>query len=477
MYHSFFGFKENPFNLTPDPRYFFLSPYHKEALDHLLCGINKRKGFIVIIGGIGTGKTTLSRTLLNHLDKSTRSALIFNTFVSDRDLLKTIDEEFGIEMDPPAKTKKDYIDALNRFLLENFRRGGNAVLILDEAQNLSKTALEQVQMLSNLETEREKLIQIVLVGQSELEDHLSAQSLKPLNVRVMDRFTLKHLDYKDIRGYALHRLMVAGGSGRLRFTGGAFKEIYCHSQGNPRRINAFCDRALLIAYVKERYDISKGIIKQAIQEIHGKRKAATRLRCWPWRRLAFFPLLLLLLIIISILVVRNLKQSISKENSVSVITKKIKNLPSEILQPEKVTISISPHEMRKIEYTEVNDLRPVTPVFNNSSFQEREPAAENAPDGDEELSFKRMLFSVQVGAFLAKGNAEKLVGVLKTKGYDPYILETPDNKNKKWYSVRIKDCAELNEAKNIAADYRDRERKPAFVTFIDSLDPVISSQT
>ena len=150
MYNSFFGFKENPFNLTPDPKYFFLSPYHKEALNHSLHGISKRKGFIVIVGGIGTGKTTLCRTLLNHLDKSTKSALIFNTSISDEELLETINKEFGIEMDHPAKTKKDYIDDLNRFLLEDFRQGGNAVLILDEAQNLSETALEQVQKLSDL---------------------------------------------------------------------------------------------------------------------------------------------------------------------------------------------------------------------------------------------------------------------------------------------------------------------------------------
>ncbi|MDB4444034.1 AAA family ATPase [bacterium] len=475
MYSSFFGFKENPFNLTPDPRYFFLSPYHKEALNHSLNGINKRKGFIVIIGGVGTGKTTLCRTLLNHLDKSTKSALIFNTFISDKELLKTVNEEFGIEMDHPAKTKKDYIVALNRFLLENFRQGGNAVLILDEAQNLSEAALEQVQMLSDLETEREKLIQIVLVGQSELKDLLVAQSLRQLNERVMVRYNLKPLDSKDIRGYVQHRLMVAGGSGNLKFTGGAFKQIYRHSQGNPRRINAFSDRALLIAYVKENYEISKGIIKKAIQEIYGNTKSETRVWYWPCRRLGFFPLLLLLLIIISSLVGRNLKQYISKENSVSVITKKIKTLPLEILQPEKVSISISPLEKRKIEHIKVNDLRPVKPVFNNSAFQDGEPTAENAPDGDENLSLKRMLFSVQVGAFLAKRNAEKLVDDLKRKRYEPYILETPDHKNKIWYSVRIKDCAELNEAHHIAADYRDKERKPAFVTMFDSLDPVTSS--
>ena len=148
MYTSFFGFKEKPFNLTPDARYLFLSPHHKEALDHLLYGINERKGFIAITGGVGTGKTTLCRTLLSHLDTSTKSALIFNSFISDNELLKTVLQEFGIEMDPESESKKDNIDTLNQFLLDNFSRGGNAVLLIDEAQNLSHTVLEQIRTVS-----------------------------------------------------------------------------------------------------------------------------------------------------------------------------------------------------------------------------------------------------------------------------------------------------------------------------------------
>jgi len=182
MYTSFFGFKENPFSLTPDPRYLFLSRYHKEALDHLLYGISERKGFIAITGGIGTGKTTLCRAFLTHLDASTKSALIFNSFISDSELLKTINQEFGIHMTPGAESKKDHIDALNGFLLENFSQGGNAVLLIDEAQNLSHSVLEHIRMLSNLETEKEKLLQIVLVGQPELKDVLLSPSLKQMSV-------------------------------------------------------------------------------------------------------------------------------------------------------------------------------------------------------------------------------------------------------------------------------------------------------
>ncbi len=299
MYTSFFGFKENPFSLTPDPRYLFLSRYHKEALDHLLYGINERKGFIAITGGIGTGKTTLCRALLSHLDASTKSALILNAFISDMELLKTINQEYGIEVDSGAEGKKDYIDKLNRFLLQNFSQGGNAVLLIDEAQNLSHTVLEQIRMLSNLETEREKLIQIVLVGQSELKELLAAATLRQLNERIMVRYDLKPLDPKDVQRYVEHRLVVAGGRGNLRFTEGVFKKLYSYSQGNPRRINAVCDRALLIAYVKEKHTLSKSMVGKAIEELYGELKPEPNVSDWSRKKFASSTLLLLLLMIVA----------------------------------------------------------------------------------------------------------------------------------------------------------------------------------
>jgi general secretion pathway protein A len=269
MYTAFFGFKENPFKLTPDPRYLYLSRYHREALDHLLYGINERRGFIAITGGIGTGKTTLCRALLEHLDPNTRSALIFSSLISDTEILETINQEFGVRMDPGATSKKAYIDALNRFLLDNFSKGGNALLLIDEAQNLSHTVLEQIRMLSNLETERDKLIQIVLVGQSELKGVLSAPSLRQLNERITVRYDLKPVDAADLRGYVTHRLAVAGGSGTIHFTKGAFRGVYGYSRGNPRRINAVCDRALLIAYARERRTVTGQMVRKAIQDLSG----------------------------------------------------------------------------------------------------------------------------------------------------------------------------------------------------------------
>jgi len=342
MYTSYFGFKESPFNLTPDPRYLFLSPHHREALDHLLYGINERKGFIAITGGIGTGKTTLCRALLDQLDKSTKSALIFNSFITEKELLEIINQEFDIHLDPGVQTKKEYIDRLNQFLLKTFSGGGNAVLLIDEAQNLSHTVLEQIRMLSNLETEKEKLIQIVLVGQSELKELLASSSLRQLNERIMVRYELRPLANMDIQGYVEHRLVVAGGRGDLRFTKGAFKAIYRYSQGNPRRINAVCDRALLIAYARETYTISKGMVGSAIEEIRGNIEAEHGIKGWPWKKAASSIALLLLLIMVAGFAGWSFREHIlgffSDKQKMAVVT--TKDTQSKALKPKKPAATI-----------------------------------------------------------------------------------------------------------------------------------------
>jgi general secretion pathway protein A len=267
MYAAYFGLKENPFSLSPEPRYLFLSEQHRDALNYLIYGIKEKKGFVLISGGIGTGKTTICRSLINSLDDSVETALIFNTTISDLDLLETILGEYGITIKGELKTKKNYIDALNDFLLRNFAAGKTAVLLIDEAQNLSHGVLEQIRMISNLETETEKLIQIILIGQPELNNTLMLPALRQLNERITVRYDLKPLSLREVREYIQHRLIIAHGPGSLKFTRGAFNLIYTFSEGIPRRINALCDRSLLIAYTKNVSKINRQIVKLAVHDI------------------------------------------------------------------------------------------------------------------------------------------------------------------------------------------------------------------
>lgn len=267
MYAAYFGLKENPFNLSPEPRYLFLSEQHRDALNCLIYGIKEKKGFVLISGGIGLGKTTICRSLLGSLDDSVETALIFNTAISDIDLLETVLREYGITIKSEFRTKKNYINVLNDFLLKNFAAGKTAVLLVDEAQNLSHGVLEQIRMLSNLETETEKLIQIILIGQPELVSTLMLPALRQLNERITVRYDLKPLSRLEVLEYIQHRLIVAQGPGSLKFTKGAFNLIYKFSEGIPRRINALCDRALLIAYTKNTGKIDRKIVKLAVHDI------------------------------------------------------------------------------------------------------------------------------------------------------------------------------------------------------------------
>ncbi|MHB9096522.1 MAG: ExeA family protein [Syntrophales bacterium] len=266
MYEAYFGLQENPFTLSPDPRYLYLSAQHREALNCLIYGIGEKKGFMVVTGGIGTGKTTLCRALLAGLDGTTASALIFNPALSDIELLKTINQEFGIRM-VGRGTKKRYLDGLNAFLMRNFAAGKNAVLLIDEAQNLSHSVLEQIRMLSNLETVREKLIQIVLLGQPELRRLLGLPSLRQLNERITVRYDLKPLVREDVRRYIEHRLATAGAETSGVFTVGSYALISRLSRGIPRRINAICDRALLIAYGRDLRIVDRRLVRAAVRDI------------------------------------------------------------------------------------------------------------------------------------------------------------------------------------------------------------------
>jgi general secretion pathway protein A len=269
MYKDYFNLKENPFNITADPDFYFSSTKHNEAFGHLLYGINQRKGIIVISGEIGTGKTTLCRTLLTQLDEEIKTALILNPSFSDTQLLKLIIKDLGIET--KARNRFDLVDALNNFLLKETSLGNNVVVIIDEAQNLKPKQLEQIRLLSNLETEKEKLLQIVLVGQPELLEKLKLPELRQLNQRVSVRYSIPPLQQPELQSYIDHRINLAytgnGSNNKPLFTDEAVKAIFEHSQGTPRMINILCDRALLAGFAQEMKSINEQIIHQCAKEV------------------------------------------------------------------------------------------------------------------------------------------------------------------------------------------------------------------
>jgi general secretion pathway protein A len=267
MFEKYFGLTENPFNLTPDPKYLYFSEVHKEALSHLKYGIDEKKGFILITGEVGAGKTTLCRVLLTTLPDTIKTALILNPTLSDIELLQTINQEFGINS--VSLSKKALLDELYGFLLDARTNNKNAVLIIDECQNLSTDVLEQIRMLSNLETEKEKLLQIVLIGQPELKSMLATPSLKQINDRITVRYHMGLLSKPDTREYIRHRLIISGSHGDIKFSRAALNRIFKFSSGLPRRINSACERSLLIAFTKGTNIITGSIARQAIREITG----------------------------------------------------------------------------------------------------------------------------------------------------------------------------------------------------------------
>lgn len=255
MHEEYYGFTEKPFSLTPDPKYLYKSESHANAFDLLQYAIRRREGFVVITGDIGTGKTTLCRAILDQLDRKTFTALVLNPFITEEDLLRLILQDFGVVSREEVKrgrlfgvSKQELIDTLNDFVLSLLPLRAGALLIIDEAQNLPPQVLEQIRILSNLETDKEKLLQIVLVGQSNLKDVLRSPGLRQLDQRVSIRYELKPLTREETSAYIAHRLTIAGGNAVVSFTPKALELVHRYSGGIPRLINVLCDRALLGGY-------------------------------------------------------------------------------------------------------------------------------------------------------------------------------------------------------------------------------------
>jgi general secretion pathway protein A len=272
MYETYFGFREQPFSLTPDPRFLWLSETHREGLAALTYGITRRKGFLLLTGEVGTGKTTLLRAALGQLPADTDTALVLNTIgLTPIDLLKLIAAEFGLE--GKLETTADYLIALNRLLLARLRAGRNTVLIIDEAQNLEAGALEEVRLLSNLETDTEKLMQIVLTGQPELVQKLAQPGLRQLRQRIAVEHQMQSLTADQIGPYLKHRIEVAGGSYGQVFAAGVEPTFFCFSEGCPRLISLLADRVLLAGYAKQLRPIPPEFVEDKAKSMGATRAA------------------------------------------------------------------------------------------------------------------------------------------------------------------------------------------------------------
>jgi len=267
VYLDFYGLTQPPFDITPNPHFLFHSAKHREAINHLLYGIRERKGFVQLTGEVGAGKTTLSRALLEQLDPHYSTALILNPVMNAEELMQVVATEFGLDV--KGRDRLGTVAAISEFLVKQVEQGRESVLIIDEAQDLTDKLLEQVRLLSNIETDDRKLLQIVLIGQPELRDRLNSPRLRQLRQRITVRYHLASLTRFEVPQYVQHRLELAGAKGAPYFTQPALWRVFGYSRGIPRLINAVCDKALLAGFVKQSDRINYRMVGRAIRELEG----------------------------------------------------------------------------------------------------------------------------------------------------------------------------------------------------------------
>jgi general secretion pathway protein A len=337
MYLEHFGLKELPFSISPDPRYLYMSERHREALAHLIFGLNSDGAFILLTGDVGTGKTTISRCLLEQIPDNTHIALVLNPKVSALELLGTICDELRIKYPAGTQSIKTYIDYINRFLLGSHAQGTKTVILIEEAQNLDLDVLEQLRLLTNLETNERKLLQIILLGQPELLDILDKPELSQLSQRITARYHLKPLNEKEVSHYLGHRLAVAG-SRQVLFPLPTIKRLYQITKGVPRLINVLCDRALLGCYVQGRQQVDRKTLNNAAKEVLGEKRATAKVinrSINPWIVSTVFASLML--IVVSILFYQ---QKHSVESLAAIETP-----VNEIIKSDVVDIEKKPEEI------------------------------------------------------------------------------------------------------------------------------------
>jgi general secretion pathway protein A len=332
MYKEYFGLKKNPFSIAPDPQFLYMSERHREALAHLIYGMKADSGFVLLTGEVGTGKTTICRCLLGQIPEHAEIAFILNPKLSVAELLATICDELGIVYPGQTSSIKVFIDLLNAYLLEIHSQEKQTVLIIDEAQNLSVEVLEQIRLLTNLETDRHKLLQVIMLGQPELNRILDRSELRQLSQRVTARYHLEPLSKSEIEGYLRHRLAVAGVE-RPLFTLQAVNRLYRLTGGVPRLINLLCDRALLGAYTKGLNVVSPALLMEAYNEVFGKRAARAGKKCFlQWFMIAVLSLIFVAGIVFLTLLIR---QPVIEKGTSPLVVEKSGTIPPDTTKQQQ----------------------------------------------------------------------------------------------------------------------------------------------
>jgi len=410
MYCKHYGFSEKPFDVTPNPRFLFLTPDHRETLASIEYGVRERRGFITIVGEVGTGKTTLLNAAMDRLDENTRVAFIFNTNVSFDEMLNIALYDWGLTKDNEKLSKVDAIQRLNRFAIDQMAKGGNVVLIVDEAQNLDNSFMESLRLLSNLETRRQKLIQIVLSGQPELNTKLNRHELRQFAQRISIRSYIFPLDEKNTYSYLQHRLKVVQATGIISFTPGARKLIWKYSKGVPRKINILCDNAFLIGYGIGKKKINEAVVLQAARDLKwlnsldektpwdvpfSENNGFTWVEAKPPKRSFKLPATMAtvgtLILVGSILLISSELQSAKLFNLIS----SVKSAAIETVRPEQANVISYPVNQRNSEInaepetrTKSTDISNLTPS-NYHLLKEKSP--EFIAQGNETIIMKQMV--------------------------------------------------------------------------------------
>jgi len=500
MYERFYGLKEKPFSLTPDPEFLFVNKHFRGALDNVIYGIERQEGFTAIVGDVGTGKTTLCWALLGKLDKNIRTALILNPLLNEEDMLKAILQDFGVrprrgwvqesqDADPPydpswmrGLTRKELIDELNYFLLAGSEQGVFNILILDEAQNLSLPVLEQLRILSNLETAKKKLLQIIFVGQLEFQQKLSLPQLRQLDQRITIRYSLKPLSKPDMIHYIDHRLSVAGSKGSVGFTQGALRRIYAYSKGCPRLINIICDRSLLAGYSERARVITARMVAKAARGIRGKEQGTGAPAFRPWKLIVPIAALLVLTLLAALgfwiwrgrlpylsnaLFVPSSSQASTKRPAVDPTAAEVRlseTAPPPAKQdpdplPAAASKEITPAPAAIVQVPAPGIVPPaktvaalLVPTAGAATREGPPPGAAIAKEPSANTAATEFTgkYLLQVHSLRTKNQADAALADLQTKGYSAFVRIEEVPRGKQWYVVYAGPYDSLQHARDQA---------------------------